>query len=474
MGTSRTPNRALRGLLSRTGWTEDQLARHINTLAAETGLILRLDRRSVAHWLAGRRPRPPVPGLIVEAFTRGLGHALTLDDVGLGPRARAPRDLGASGGRGPTGPRAGSVPPRDAATTLARLAQVEDHRRQTGPGAVYSLAALTVPSWNQAIARRPRPLPDARSSPPWGPGPVVAAEHMAWVFSDLDITFGGGHSRTALAHYLAHQVMPHLRARFGPALRRRLLATTTQMVYLCGFMCFDNQQHALAQRYYRIALDMATENNDPGAYASTLRAMSVQAYDLSHHQHALTLAEAAATTSRALPPVRQAFLYGQVAVASAATGARTDALSALRTAERHLEKATSRAAPSTDDAAPPGPYHAAPMGHYHPAALACQEAAVRALLGDCAGAGAALAASLRLRPVVERRSRAITTAHLAELQLQRGHLEQATRTWHAFLDDVPHLNCGRVTVALNTLRSRLQPHATHAAAKNLLARAAAL
>ncbi|TDD82685.1 hypothetical protein [Actinomadura rubrisoli] len=477
MGTSRTPNRALRGLLTQTGWTEDQLARRVNALAAESGLVLRLDRRSVAHWLAGRRPRPPVPGLIAEALARGLGHTVTLDDIGLDPRPPAPGGRGPAGGHGHTDPERRRLQAPDPATALTHLARTDDHP-QGGPDDVYSLAALTVPTFEQATSGQPGAVPAPRTPPaprlPAGAGPVVAAEQMAGVFSDLDTSYGGGHSRKALSTYLAYQVMPHLRARIGPALRRRLLSATNQLVYLCGFMCFDNQQHALAQRYYRVALDLATENNDPAAYAVTLRAMSVQARALGHYQHALALAETAAATSRAVAPVRQAFLYGQVAVATAATGARADALSALSTAERRLDQTTSRTAPGLDDTTPPGHYHAAPMGHYHPAALAHQQAAVRALLGDHDGAAAALTTSLRLRPPAERRSRAITTARLAELQLQRGHLEQATRTWHSFLDDLPHLTSARATAALNCLRSKLQPHATHVTVKALLTRAATL
>lgn len=52
-------------------------------------------------------------------------------------------------------------------------------------------------------------------------------------------------------------------------------------------MCFDDEQHGLAQRYYRTALSLAVQAGDPVAYAITLRAMSVQARSLGHHQHAV-------------------------------------------------------------------------------------------------------------------------------------------------------------------------------------------
>src|SRR5262245_20587125 len=94
MTRPKVPNRWLRGLLAEAGWTEDFLARQVNAVAAESGVVLRLDRRSVTHWLAGRRPRSPVPELIAEAFSRGLRRPVGLADTGLGGPAAAPAGRG--------------------------------------------------------------------------------------------------------------------------------------------------------------------------------------------------------------------------------------------------------------------------------------------------------------------------------------------------------------------------------------------
>jgi tetratricopeptide (TPR) repeat protein len=454
------PNAALRRLLADSGWTEAQLAKAVNAAGAEAGLALRYDRSSVSHWLTGRRPWGPVPGLLAETLSRALGRTITIADTGLAASE-------------PDGP-----PARDTATTLAELG---DGRRLH---AAYSVAALSVPDWPHAIvgnlitsAPNTAPHEPRLPSQTWpgvaGPGvagarlavgQVAAAEQMAGIFCDTDATFGGGRARTALAAYLAHQVVPCLRATARPALRTRMFTVATQLTYLCAFMCFDDERHALAQRYYRSALDLAAENGDAAAYAIGLRALSVQARALGHHRHAIHLAELAASTSRKrFPPERQAFFAGQVAVAAAANGDRTTALSALRAAERLLSRAASTSVPT-----------GLPMGSYHPAALAHQRAAVCALLGDRAEAISALSESVRHRPPGERRSRAIITARLAELQLATGHLEEAVATWYAFLDDYPYLRSGRATAALRTLRSRLRPYARNAAAGRLLGHAATL
>ncbi|MFG2004897.1 tol-pal system YbgF family protein [Spirillospora sp. NPDC048911] len=298
-----------------------------------------------------------------------------------------------------------------------------------------------------------------------GPGQVATIESMVQVFSDSDTTFGGGRARAALMAYLASDIAPWLRASIDRRLRRRLLSAATELTYLAGFMCFDDECHGLAQRYYRAALEMATANRDPAAYAVTLRAMSVQARALGHRRHAEHLAEVAVATSRgAARPVHQAFFWGQLAVATAAADNPRGAVSALSAAERHLDQATSSVTASADEAA---------MGGYHPAALLHQEAAVRALLGDGKGAITALSASIRHRPLSERRSRAILHARLAELHLDQGHLEPAIAAWQTFLADYPQLSSGRACTALDIMRSRLRPHGAHPAIRQLLARAAA-
>lgn len=482
MTRPKVPNRLLRGLLAEAGWTEDFLARQVNAVAAESGVTLRLDRRSVTHWLAGRRPRSPVPELIAEAFSRRLLRPVGLVDMGLGrPTANlAGGKEQDSGSRARTGidrfsqaDSDDSVLPRDVVSVLAELAQFDAARRRALSATAYRLADLAVPDWAQAVARHRPSHDEASGVASWPdpscvqqlvPGQVATAEQMVRVFSDADEQFGGGHSRAELSCYLAFDIAPRLRAAGTPALRRRLLSAATQLTYLAAFMCFDDECHGLAQRYYLAALELAAENNDPAGYAVTLRGMSVQAQYLGHPQHAVELAEAAARISRGVTsPARQAFFLGQVAVAAAAAGDRDRALTAILTAERRLNQACSAAG----DSATQGNYV---MGRYHPASLAHQQAMVRALLGDRRGAIASLTEAIRYRPPWERRSRALLHARLAELHLYQGQLDQAITVWHAFLDDYPFLTCGRATTAVNVLWSRLHPKRANPAVRRLLAR----
>ncbi len=461
MAKERRPNELLGVFLAEADWSGQDLARAVNAAGLEAGVALRYDRSAVSHWLSGMQPRPPAPELVAEALSRRLGRTVTVSDIGM---SEAATSGSVRSGEEPDTP--GSVTGREegrAVTELSRLLglqrQLDAGRRKSLAAGLYSTLALAVPAWPPpgGVSR----VGTARGGV-WSRELVEAAESMVEMFTTGDAAWGGGHGRRALAGYLAADLGPRLRAvpPAGP-LRRRALAAATQLTYLCGFMCFDEELHGLAQRYYRTALDLAAENGDQARYAITLRALSVQAHSLGHHRPAAQLAETAAATGRRFDPVRQAFLFGQLAVAHAADGDRTAALASLTAAERRMDAATSTA--ST-----PG------MGAYHHASLAHQQAAVRASLGDLDGAIAALTVSIRHRPPGERRSRAITLARLAELHLGRGHLDQAAATWNAFLNDYPGLKSGRAHTALKTLRASLRPYAANPAARATLRHATEL
>jgi tetratricopeptide (TPR) repeat protein len=456
----RQPNLRLRDALIEARWTGQQLAMAVNRAGNEIGIVLSYDRTAVAHWLAGVHPRLPVPGLLAEVFSRRLGRPVAQADLGLAP-APSWMPAGAAGSRQPPQERLTEDlpgrPDEDVAGILAALADPSAKTRAARQPA-YSLAALTVPSWphgGMPLSRTIRPQ-DTHVKVTFAD--VTAAEQLARLLSAGDATFGGGYVRQAAAAYLAADLAPKLHAPAHPVARRRLFTAATEITYLCAFMCFDDELQGLGQRYYRAALRLATENSDQAAYAITLGAMSVQAYSLGHYRQARQLAEAAAESVRRLEPVQQAFLYGQLAVARASDGDEAGALSSMAAAERSLDHATS-------------PVPAPLIGAYHLASLAHQQAAVRSLIGDQPGAIAALTVSVRHRPVNERRSRAITLAFLAELQMRAGHLDEAVQTWHRFLDDYPYLRSGRITTALAALRGSIRPHSKNAAARALLNRA---
>nr|WP_214662248.1 hypothetical protein [Streptomyces polyasparticus] len=329
-------------------------------------------------------------------------------------------------------------------------------RRALLANGAYSLAALAVPGFSEVARAGPGPVLGRKAGVPVEMFEVDSAAAMLEMFHAGDAAFGGGHGRRALAGYLAADLVPRLRRPAAPQVRARLLEVAGQLVYLCAFMCYDDELHRHAQRYYLTALRLAAENNDGQSYAVPLRGMSVQAQRLGHHRQAVQLAEAAA--SGVALPMQQAFVYGQLALARAGSGDRRGALTAFARAERLLERASS---PAT-----------ATVGAYHYASLLHQQAEMQVRLGDRAGSLAVLRQSVDHRPVHERRSRAVVLARLAELELDCGRLEQAVAPWHRFLDDCPGLSSGRVRGALMSLGGRLRPYARHSGVQSLLHRAA--
>ncbi|MER7511940.1 hypothetical protein ABTX82_26800 [Streptomyces lavendulae] len=429
----REPNGRLRTLLTDARWSGQDFARAVNGVAAEHGVTLRYDRTSVSHWLSGTRPSAHVVALAAEALSRRTGRRISPADTGLArtaPPGIPDTTRGATGGNAPAAPAEGPF----------------------GEVPVYSR------DW-RPDGEPPAGPPVRRTAPGGrlGHHHVAAAEALLPVFRDADMTYGSGRIRPALTAYLTTTVVPWLSADAPPAVRHRLLAAAARLAYTAGFLCFDGNEQGLAQAYYRAALRLGREAGDPRCHAPALRAMSVQAHHLGHRKQAWELAEAAARHAPRLPPVQAAFVTGQLAVAEAGCGDRRAALTQLGRAERLLERATGRCAP---------------IGDYHRAAYHHQQSEVLSVLGDTAGAVAALSASLRHRPPAERRARAVTSARLAELQLDRGHLERACATWHELLDTVGPLESARVTDAARRLRVRLRAAGGNHAARALLTRLA--
>jgi hypothetical protein len=444
----RVPNAVLRELLAEAGWTGEALARAVNVVGREAGATLRYERSSVAHWLSGVCPRSPVPELVAEAFSRRLGRPVPVAATGF---------VGSDGSDG-----SGSTMSRvrwwemDVASRLLAPSDVGAGGADPLTGRGYRLGDLMVPGWAEVVGTRP-----GRS---WAVGSVAKVERwhvrsatgMVEVFSDADFAFGGGHSRVALAGYLAATIAPWLRATATPVVRRELLTTAFRLTYLCGFMHFDDELHGAAQHYYLMTSRLAAEAGDATGYAVTLCALGGQARLLGHHRQAVDLTEAAVRAVSATTGAQtSAFLFAQLAVAEATAGDRREAVRHLLIAERHLDRVRDEPVP---------------VGGCHVASLAHQQAAVRARLGDRGGAIQALAVSLGHRPAGERRSRAVTLARLAELQLDAGDLETACDTWRRFLHDCPHLSSRRIGRALASMRARLRPFRNNSAVTALCTR----
>ncbi|AUG75865.1 hypothetical protein CFP65_0946 [Kitasatospora sp. MMS16-BH015] len=400
-------NSRLRLLLGQAGLSGSELARAVNRLGLENGLELHYQRASVGQWLAGTRPRRPVPELIAEALSRRLGRRVTVEEAGLTPP-------------GPAGPRADG-------SESYRLAAVEE---LLGSGRRRGGAAV-------------------REAERVGARHVRCLDRMTAHFSRTDHLVGSGHSVGALTGFFAVTVRGWLAAPASPAVQRGLAAAGARLAYLGGFLHVDQRRHGPAQQWYRLAVELAEEAGDPRTLSAAYRALSVQAHQLGHRAQAARLAERAVVLGTGQDPSMLAFLYGQRALTLAADGRRREVFRVMGQAERHLDWATGPAAA--------GPA-ATVVGAYHPAALAHQRGELRYQLGDLPGAVTELALSDRLRPAAERRSRALVLARTGELLLAAGAVDGACAAWQQFVELGAGLASRRLDHAYAGMRTALARH----------------
>ncbi|TDD80467.1 hypothetical protein [Actinomadura rubrisoli] len=436
-------NDQLQALLIEARLSGAVLARAVNQLASENNMTTTYGRAAVSRWLRGIQPRHPAPSLVAEVLSRRLGRTVTPSAAGFG------------GGQGRAGDpfQQGMDDPLKQLTALAPGTSGSD---QGLHNLVYNRAALQVPSWGE-IAGTVVHHHRGEQKTPVGRAEVVAATAMTEAFAVSDALTGAGLVRPALSAYLAAPVAGWLRADIGTRIRFSLHSAAARLTYLCGHLCYEDELHGAAQRYFHAALALAAQAGDPTAYALGLRALSMQARHFGHRQQALDLAHAALETPAPAAPQTQALLHSEVAVAHAAAGDRAGT-------QYHLQSAQARLGCDCRIRIAVGTY-------YHHADHAQQQSNAHRLLGEQFAAINDLKDSIRRRSAVERRARTIALADLAELQLACGRLDQAIDTWYRFLNNYPTVQCGRVRTALRDMRSRLRTHANHAAARTLLRRA---
>ncbi|MFJ8746003.1 tol-pal system YbgF family protein [Embleya sp. NPDC127516] len=431
--SNREPNVRLAALLTEANWSAATLAHQVNTAGAAHGVTLTYNRSTVAHWLGGSRPRHPVPALVASVLSRRCGRLITPQETGLVPTpAHAP--LMADRARGP-----GATA---RLTDLCR-ADVDPARRAETARAVFSPTDPHRPTREHpGPAARPKPFVRLDSGRRATSADSRTTREMTQSFADLAARHGGRRVRTWLGLYLAEDAGHLPDASSSNDLRRQLLVDVAQLAHLLADMTADSGHPGLARKYFEASLDLADEAGNDRMHAITLRAMSVQAMRLGHHDHAFELADAAVTRAGSASdhPV-MAFLLTQRAHTAAITGRARPARTDLAAAERHHNRS---------QAAPPGAFTT-----YTPAALHFRTGQTFRALRDPANALTSLQAA-RHRTPPSRRATALTEATVAETLADMGHLEAACTHWNLFLDLYPHLASTEVEHARTRMRQTLR------------------
>ncbi len=98
---------------------------------------------------------------------------------------------------------------------------------------------------------------------------------------------------------------------------KRLHAVAAELGRLAGWLAYDSEQPAIAQRYFLAALLAAHVSGDRAIGANVLGCMSIQAEQSSSPGDAVTLVESALRAQRELTPTVAGSLYGRLAGACA-------------------------------------------------------------------------------------------------------------------------------------------------------------
>ncbi len=349
---------------------------------------------------------------------------------------------------------------------LADLAEAEGPdldmsagRRRMLARTAWWAAAMTLPdaAWWQAQGKS---LPSPPHDRPHriGADDVAAVRQLSVAFSKLDQLRGGGHSRKAIARYLQTDAATMLGGGFaGDHVRRDMYSAVGELAYLSGWMAFDNNEHALARRYFHIALKLAARAANPPLAGHILRAMAHQAIDLGMPAHGLELAEASVEGQRYLSATpRERALLGVVhARALAGAGHTRAAGRALLRAEDDLRSAS------------PGILEPPRIFFFGEASLAHETGRTLQSCGDMQGAVGQLRHSATTRGTAFRRTHAVTLGYLGAAQLTSGDIDQACATWREALDLIEDggVISGRARQAVTDMHRLIKPmRGSHTAA----------
>ncbi|MFD5000705.1 tetratricopeptide repeat protein [Streptomyces buecherae] len=436
------PNTELEKIFQETGWTLRQFAQAVNRAATEAGAPTRYREPSIHQWLKGHLPVQRVRPLVLEALSRKLGRAISLADAGF-PALPA---------------EAGSTTHEDLVGDLIALGRQDmDPSRRTILSASVFSATFAVPSWAEAIERRS--LVTSDKSIRIGTSDVTLVRSMIKNFSQLDDVMGGKVTRPSAAAFLVNNVAPLLHAPAKESVRSDLLSAASEFCYLLGYMAVDEGAHALAQRYYSKALELAGGAGDPSLYCLTLHGMSSQAVNSGQAPTALRLANAAAGPAREVSVNMRVHLYAQQAYSAAAAHHKAEAFSLLRQAENSLSKAEPESGKSVVGLASPG-------------LLAYYRAQVEYSLGNVSRSVTEMHEALKpLRGQGRLRRRVLDTGRLADRQCQSGLLEEACATWGLALTEYPHVRSGRCDEQMRVMFARLRPYLRNPHARALFERA---
>ena len=437
-------------LLGLAGWAPEVLGDRLNRLAARMELREHINRKSVRRWVRAmpsgpivRTPAGPWPALVCHLLGEQTGEPVTLEMLGWAGAAPL-RVLPADHGLGQPWNCAGAL---DALACVLDAGPMGMERRH-----FLALTGVSLTTVAQQWLRDPGRVAASLRGTRVDHALVDNLERVIEAHRRMDDTVGGVTLLPAVRENLRVVLRLLNNATYTEEIGKRLHGTAAEFGQLAGWLSYDTNQQAAAQRYYLSALRAAHVSGDRAMGANILGYMSSQAVHVGNPRDALALAESALSAEPELTPAVAASLYGQVTAGAARSGEEL-------TARRAQERSRELLARSTPEDEPP-------WIHWYTESSAHNDAG-QALL--------ALARPADAEPHLQRavatlgpsftRDRGLILLNLATARLGAGSVEGACATATEAGGIIRRLDSPRCRRQLAEFRAAAEPYASSAAVK---------
>ncbi|MEU5125409.1 hypothetical protein [Streptomyces mobaraensis] len=293
------------------------------------------------------------------------------------------------------------------------------------------------------------------AGPKLSPSTVRALHSSIEDYWRRDDEHGGEALRPAVVGQLRY-VIELIKEAHGEEFQQSLYGVAAELARLTGWTYFDARQYSQARMYFTEALQLAKMINNRPFMANVLSCMSLQATYEDRPTDAIALSTAAQDCARLHggTPRVMSMLSMREAFAHATVGDRSATHAAISEAHRQFERIS---------VADPDPSW---VTYFDEAKLTVDTGIARGQLGEAAAAEPLVAEALRRSHPSNHRGRAFHSFWLANIQLQRGNLDQACRTAREALPLASTIDSERVVGHFREFRQRLVPYRKEPAARD--------
>jgi hypothetical protein len=427
------PNILLDALLDEAGMSHSGLAARVNLLRDVGRKVTRYDHTSVGRWISGQRPRGRVPEIICEVLGRQLGRAISLSDIGMGPRGAEQ-----------------VTPLTDFVARAAALWRRDQQRAKASNASVITGMQAIAPIWEWE-----NPPEDRDVSRTHGcrvhPRDIAILQAARTRYEAMYRQIGGVATWARIVGFLNEHSTPLLRGSYGDQTGRNLFRATGGLAAVAGICAYDSDAQGLAQRYFHQALRMAKASGDRGFGGYVVVLLVNQALFLGYHRQAVAFAEAGLRTAGPyISPALKTDLFVMQAKAYAEMKATSDAHRCIALAEQ----TASNIRPENE---PPE------TGYMQPGLVQAQLAEALTSLGELVPAREYAAEAVRIP--AHARGKIHRMATLTTVDLNRGEVEQAATSAIRMVDLAVGMESHRLRDRFETLRNRLAGTGNTAAAE---------